>query len=732
MKLYQYLSLPLILCLTSCAEDQSATEASVPMAQSAAIEEASASAPWLREHLPADTIGYLRIPSPWGMLAAPTGRASDAIYANRASTEAVMQIRQAFATDPVMGELSAKAMPLLESLASPIEVAVVAAGKQASPAANVLLSVKLRADSTDAVSALLHPIADGLFAAVEFDDDGYASIDSGQMSAYMHFDSAQQRLSVLMGMFATDTGLKQLLATVADTSEPHAMRVSEQQIDAVGQGMLLWLDMVALRPLLIANLDPDMAWMEPALAHATDFAIGWGSAAEQGQAGIRIGFDQAPWTPLLRTEPRSFDAMAAGEPDLVMTGVLPNAEQVRALITLAQELNPQSDILAVDEIDAKLQQASGLTVAEWLQPFAGGWVFGVDVTGSWQALQISDTAALDRMVDNITEHFNARHTIHQHGGQNIHHLAVHGPGPDADLVEPTDPSLAWMEELSERMPSHVYWYVDAGWMYATTVPQPLIERIDRGADLDISQWLAQTQSSDRAQSLISVSSMIDDVPRTTYLVQLEVLQFLADVSAAEIDMFALPTAQQLALPSNTPVGAELSLDASQLSLQLNYELTPVEGLGAGGGMATIAAAGVVLAIAIPAYQDYTLRTHTSTAVLASSALKIAISEHYFGTQSLPQTAEELGMELPLLVDDGNALIDIADGAVVIRFQAAAGPQLAGRYLYLLPEIDDGSSINWACAYAAGKSATHTPLVGTLPGEDVATVDERYLSANCRG
>ena len=64
------------LGLTACHKDGNNTPTADPKAVAAAQADISAPA-WLRQHLPAQTVSYVRIPSPWVMLGGvPTGARS--------------------------------------------------------------------------------------------------------------------------------------------------------------------------------------------------------------------------------------------------------------------------------------------------------------------------------------------------------------------------------------------------------------------------------------------------------------------------------------------------------------------------------------------------------------------------------------------------------------------------------------------------------------------------------
>lgn len=64
----------------------------------AAAQAAIAAPAWMRQHLPAQTVAYLRIPSPWAMIGGvPNGRPLDAALSSKAHLDAVQRIRDGMA-----------------------------------------------------------------------------------------------------------------------------------------------------------------------------------------------------------------------------------------------------------------------------------------------------------------------------------------------------------------------------------------------------------------------------------------------------------------------------------------------------------------------------------------------------------------------------------------------------------------------------------------------------------
>ena len=220
----------LLSLLLACGREAGDTS-SVPLASESAQATAFGSGPWLRDRLPPDTIAYLRLPSPWRSALGPAGKTNDRMFQSQAWVDAVARMRADMGKDPLSGEAAIPLTGLLHRLGSPVEIAVVAAGRIASPAANVYATLALDYADAAALGKVLGEAMGG--TAVTFDAEGFASVPDAGAPVFLHFDAASKRLSVLGGMFANLDSLKSLRKTIAEAKvEPRAELGLEREIDA--------------------------------------------------------------------------------------------------------------------------------------------------------------------------------------------------------------------------------------------------------------------------------------------------------------------------------------------------------------------------------------------------------------------------------------------------------------------------------------------------------------------
>jgi Zn-dependent protease with chaperone function len=123
---------------------------------------------------------------------------------------------------------------------------------------------------------------------------------------------------------------------------------------------------------------------------------------------------------------------------------------------------------------------------------------------------------------------------------------------------------------------------------------------------------------------------------------------------------------------------------------------PRFGTGAGpvSGLITIAMIGILAAIALPAYQEYTVRAKMATAVSVGRQAAAAVGNYYRNNKEVPATLEAAGFSLPAAVSGVSSVtVNPTNGVVEVR---VAIPPHAGKSIALAPYLDDSKQIRWHC------------------------------------
>jgi type IV pilus assembly protein PilA len=138
--------------------------------------------------------------------------------------------------------------------------------------------------------------------------------------------------------------------------------------------------------------------------------------------------------------------------------------------------------------------------------------------------------------------------------------------------------------------------------------------------------------------------------------------------------------------------------------------------------------GVLAAIAIPAYQDYTLRSQVTEGLNIAGDIKAAVAEHFAETGKWPRDLRELQFQQ---APRGKYVTFAAlnHGTVVIRYSSAAGAGVARQQVTLRPTVSPEGEIAWSCGYAPDLGAD--PQTGAA-SPHATTVSPKSLPQRCRG
>lgn len=129
-------------------------------------------------------------------------------------------------------------------------------------------------------------------------------------------------------------------------------------------------------------------------------------------------------------------------------------------------------------------------------------------------------------------------------------------------------------------------------------------------------------------------------------------------------------------------------------------------------MIVIAILGILLMIAIPAFQDYATRAKVSEGINLAATAKSSVSETKASTGKFPASNASAGLPSPASIS-GNDVgsITISGSGLITILYSSTDANINGKDLVFTP-TSAGGSVKWACT-ASG------------------TVEDRFRPANCR-
>jgi type IV pilus assembly protein PilA len=152
-------------------------------------------------------------------------------------------------------------------------------------------------------------------------------------------------------------------------------------------------------------------------------------------------------------------------------------------------------------------------------------------------------------------------------------------------------------------------------------------------------------------------------------------------------------------------------------------------------MIVVAIIGILAAIAIPAYQDYTIRAQVSEGLNLAAAAKAAIAETYLNKGTAPVARVNAGMSTNAADTNGKYVLNVAvtKGNIDVQYGADANTTILNKVLTIQPYVTLDKSVTWVCGMATPPAAaTAVPMDATAALAGTTTnIDARYLPAACR-
>ncbi|HFC5212740.1 TPA: pilin [Neisseria gonorrhoeae] len=143
-------------------------------------------------------------------------------------------------------------------------------------------------------------------------------------------------------------------------------------------------------------------------------------------------------------------------------------------------------------------------------------------------------------------------------------------------------------------------------------------------------------------------------------------------------------------------------------------------------MIVIAIVGILAAVALPAYQDYTARAQVSEAILLAEGQKSAVTEYYLNNGKWPEDNGNAGVASSSSIKGKYVKsVTVAKGVVTAQMKSdGVNKEIKDKRLSLWAKRQDGS-VKWFC----GQPVTRDD--GKAKAGNDGKIDTKHLPSTCR-
>ncbi|HEZ6182940.1 TPA: pilin [Neisseria meningitidis] len=146
-------------------------------------------------------------------------------------------------------------------------------------------------------------------------------------------------------------------------------------------------------------------------------------------------------------------------------------------------------------------------------------------------------------------------------------------------------------------------------------------------------------------------------------------------------------------------------------------------------MIVIAIVGILAAVALPAYQDYTARAQVSEAILLAEGQKSAVTEYYLNHGKWPGNNTSAGVASSSKIKGKYVKeVEVKNGVVTATMASSnVNNEIKGKKLSLWAKRQDGS-VKWFCGQPVERDAANDEVTAANGN---GKIDTKHLPSTCR-
>ncbi|ENX8631980.1 pilin, partial [Neisseria gonorrhoeae] len=149
-------------------------------------------------------------------------------------------------------------------------------------------------------------------------------------------------------------------------------------------------------------------------------------------------------------------------------------------------------------------------------------------------------------------------------------------------------------------------------------------------------------------------------------------------------------------------------------------------------MIVIAIVGILAAVALPAYQDYTARAQVSEAILLAEGQKSAVTEYYLNHGKWPSDNSAAGVaSASKIIGKYVKQVEVKNGVVTAEMKSdGVNKEIKGKRLSLWGRRQDGS-VKWFCGQPVTRNDVAADNDDVTDDKNNNGIDTKHLPSTCR-